>query len=60
MIAQDTVKEISTLNLTQSVKPKPIFTYENETNTSNTSEMKPNQSKREREATMLLSPMTIY
>ena len=59
-MTQDTVKEISTLNLTQSVKPKPIFTYESETNTSNTSEMKPNQSKREREATMLRSPLTIY
>ena len=59
-MTQDTVKEISTLNVTQSVKPKPIFTYGSETNTSNTSEMKPNQSKREREATMLRSPMTIY
>ena len=48
MITQllNTVKEIFTVNMAQSVKPLPISIYENEANTSNTSDMKTNQSKR--------------
>ena len=33
----NTVKEISTLNITQRANPRPIFTNENETKTSNIS-----------------------
>ena len=50
MITQllNTVKEISTVNITQSAKPRPIFTCENETKANNISDMKINQSERER------------
>ena len=50
MITQllNTVKEISTVNITQSAKPRPIFTCENETKTNNISDMKTNQNERER------------
>ena len=43
----NTVKEIPTVNITQSAKPRPIFTCENETK-ANISDMKANQSERER------------
>ena len=41
MITQllNTVKEISTVNITQSAKPRPIFTCENETKANNISDM---------------------
>ena len=54
----NTVKEISTVNITQSAKPRPVFTCENETKTNNITDMKTNQSEREREASMSL-PMII-
>ena len=44
----NTVKEVSTVNITQSAKPRPIFTCENETKANNISDMKTNQIKRER------------
>ena len=49
MITQllNTVKEISTVNITQSAKPRPIFTCEKETKTNNISDMKTNQNERE-------------
>ena len=49
MITQllNTVKGISTVNITQSAKPRPIFTCENETKTNNISDMKTNQNERE-------------
>ena len=50
MITQlpNTVKEISRVNITQSAKPRPIFTCENETKANNISDMKTNQSETER------------
>ena len=50
MITQllNTMKEMSTVNITQTVKPRPIFTSENETKANNISDMKSNQSERER------------
>ena len=44
MITQllNTMKEISNVNMTQSVKPVPVFTYESETNTNNVSDIKTN------------------
>ena len=41
MITQllNTVKEISTVNITQSTNPRPIFICENETKASNISDM---------------------
>ena len=44
----NTVKEISTVNITQSAKPRLIFTCENETKANNISDMKTNQSERKR------------
>ena len=44
----NTVKEISTVNITQSAKPRPTLTCENETKANNISDMKTNQSERER------------
>ena len=44
----NTVKEISTVSITQSAKSRPIFTCENETKANNISDMKINQSERER------------
>ena len=44
----NTVKEISTVNITQSAKPRPISTCENETKANNISDIKINQSERER------------
>ena len=50
MITQllNTVKEISTVNITHSAKPRPVFTCENETKANNITDMKTNQSERER------------
>ena len=50
MITQllNTVKEISTVNITQSAKPRSLFTCENETKANNISDMKFNQSERKR------------
>ena len=50
MITQllNTVKEISTVNVTQSAKPRPISTCENETKGNNISDMKTIQSERKR------------
>ena len=50
MITQllNTVKEISAVNITQSVKPRPIFTCESKTKANDISDMKTNQSERER------------
>ena len=39
---------MSTVNITQSVKPRPSFTCKNETKANNISDMKANQSERER------------
>ena len=54
MITQllNTVKEVFTVNITQSAKPRPIFTCENETKANNISDMKTNQIKRERNITV--------
>ena len=41
------MKEIFTVNITQSAKPRPTFTFENETKANNISDMKTNQSERE-------------
>ena len=48
MITQllDTMKEISTLNITQRAKPRLIFTCQNETQANNISDMITNQSER--------------
>ena len=43
----NTVKEIFTVNITQSAKRRPTFTFENETKGNNTSNMKTSQSQRE-------------
>ena len=43
----NTVKEIFTVNITQSAKPTPTFTFENETKANNISDMETNQSERE-------------
>ena len=50
MITQllNAVKEISAVNITQSVKPRPIFTCESKTKANDISDMKTNQSERER------------
>ena len=54
MITQllNTVKEVFTVNITQSAKPRPIFTCENETKANNISDIKTNQIKRERNITV--------
>ena len=41
------MKEIFTVNITQSAKPRPTFTFENETKANNISDMKTNQSEKE-------------
>ena len=50
MITQllNTVKEMTTVNISQSTKPRPIFTCENETKVNNVSDIKTNQSERKR------------
>ena len=44
----NTVKEISTVNIAQSVKSRPILTCKNETKTNNISDMKTDRSGWER------------
>ena len=50
MITQllNTVKEISSVNITHCAKPRPIFTCENEAKANNIADIKTNQSERER------------
>ena len=50
MITQllNTVKEVSTVNITQGGKPRPIFTCENESKATNISDMITNQIERKR------------
>ena len=50
MITQflNTVKEISTVTITQSDKPRPIFTYENKAKANNISDKKTSQSEKEK------------
>ena len=48
----NTVKEISTVNIAQSAQPRPIFTRENKAKANSISDIKTNQSEREREASM--------
>ena len=52
----NTVKEVSTVNVTQGGKPRPIFTCENETKANNISDMITNQSEREASTS---PPMTV-
>ena len=61
MITQllNTVKEISTVNITQSAKPRPIFTCENETKGNNISDMKTNQSERKRSINLASNDNTV-
>ena len=60
MITQllNTVKEISTVNITQSAKPRPISTCESETKGNNISDMKTNQSERNRSISFTSSDNT--
>ena len=44
----NTVKEVSTVNITQGGKPRPIFTCENETKANNISDTITNQIERKR------------
>ena len=61
MITQllNTVKEISTVNITQSTNPRPIFTCENETKASNISDMITNQSERKRSIDLTSNNSTV-
>ena len=61
MITQllNTVKEISTVNITQSAKPRPIFTCENETKANNISDMITNQSERKRSIDLTSNDSTV-
>ena len=61
MITQllNTVKEISTVNITQSAKPRPIFTCENETKANNISDMITNQSERKRSTDLTSNDSTV-
>ena len=61
MITQllNTVKEISTVNITQSAKPRPIFTCENETKANNISDMINNQSERKRSIDLTSNNSTV-
>ena len=60
MITQllNTVKEIPTVNITQSTKPRPIFTCENETKANNISDMITNQSERKKSIDLTSSDST--
>ena len=55
----NTVKEISTVNITQSAKPRPIFTCENETKANNISDMITNQSERKRSIDLTSNGSTV-
>ena len=61
MITQllNTVKEISTVNITQSAKPRPIFTCENENKVKNISDMITNQSERKRSINLTSNDSTV-
>ena len=61
MITQllNTVKEISTVNITQTTNPRPIFTCENETKASNISDMITNQSERKRSIDLTSNNSTV-
>ena len=61
MITQllNTVKEISTVNITQSAKSRPIFTCENETKANNISDMITNQSERKRSIDLTSNDSTV-
>ena len=61
MITQlfNTVKEISTVNVTQNAKPRPIFTCENETKANNISDMKTNQSEKKRSIDVTSNDYTV-
>ena len=54
----NTVKEIPTVNITQSTKPRPIFTCENETKANNISDMITNQSERKKSIDLTSSDST--
>ena len=55
----NSVKEISTVNITQSAKPRPIFTCENETKANNISDMITNQSERKRSIDLTSNDSTV-
>ena len=61
MITQllNTVKEISTVNITQNTNPRPIFTCENETKACNISDMITNQSERKRSIDLTSNNSTV-
>ena len=61
MITQllNTVKEISTVNITQSTNPRPIFSCESETKASNISDMINNQSERKRSIDLTSNNSTV-
>ena len=61
MITQllNTMKKISTVNIIQSAKPRPIFTCENETKANNISGIKTNQSERKRSIDVTSSDNTV-
>ena len=61
MITQllNTMKKIFTVNVTQSAKPRSIFTCENETKANNISGMKTNQSERKRSIDVTSSDNTV-
>ena len=61
MITQllNTVKEISTVNITQITNPRPIFTCENETIASINSDMITNQSERKRNIDLTSNKSTV-
>ena len=61
MITQllNTVKEISTVNVTQSAKPRPIFNCENENKANNISYMITNQSKKKRSIDLTSNGSTV-
>ena len=61
MITQllNTVNKISTVNITQNVKPGPIGTCENETNAKNILDMKTNHSERERNIEVIFNDKVV-
>ena len=61
MITQllNTVNEISTVSITQSAKPRPIFNCENENKANNISDMITNQSKKKRSIDLTSNGSTV-
>ena len=55
----NTVKEISTINITQCAKPRPIFICENETKANNISGMITNQTERKKSIDLTSNDSTI-